>query len=319
MKRRDFLAASGAAALAWAGKARAQSSRKFTVGILFLASPEPNNGLIRLAMGRLGYREGETIQYELRVADSSEARLAEMAVELAARKVDVIVASTTPAVLAARAATTTIPIVMAAAADPVGSGLVASLSRPGGNITGVDGAVVDLSGTLLGLLREAIPSATRLGLILNVSDPFYRRMLESVGNANRSVGIDLRVVELSNPSGMRAAFEQMAAEKIGAAIVQPTLPRKESIDIATQYRIATCSPVLGYADQGGFMSYSGSASDLSSVAATYIDQILKGAKPADMPVRQPSQFDLVLNLKTARAIGLAVPPLLLAKATDLIE
>jgi putative ABC transport system substrate-binding protein len=319
MRRRDFLAGSSAAALAWPSRAKAQSTRRPTIGMLFLASPEPNNGLIRAAMGRLGYREGETIDYELRIAEGSQTRLAVMAADLAARNVDLIVAATTPAVLAAKGATTTIPIIMAAAADPVGSGLVASLSRPGGNVTGVDAAVAELSATLLGLMREAIPSATRMGLVLNTSDPFHRRLIESVQAANRNLGVDLRMFELARPDELPSAFEKMAAEGIAAAVVQPTLPRNEGIALASRHKIATCAAVLGYAQQGGFMSYSQSANDLSSVAAAYIDRILKGAKPAEMPVRQPAQFDLVLNLKTARALGLEVPTLLLAKATDLIE
>lgn len=319
MRRRDFLAGSGATALTWPSPGKAQSTRVPTIGLLYLASPEPNNSLIRKGMERLGYREGETIQYELRVADSSQNRLAEMAADLVARKVDVIVAATTPAVLAAKAATSTIPIVMSPAADPVGSGIVASLSRPGGNVTGGDAALAELSATLLGYLREGLPSVTRMGLVLNSSDPFHRRLRESVEISNRIVAIDLRIFEVPKPSDMEQAFDRMASDGIGAAIVQPTLPRQQGIDLATQRKIATCSPVLGYAHQGGFMSYSGSAVDVSDIATAYIDRILKGAKPADIPVRQPAQFDLVLNLKTARSLGLTVPPLLLAKATDVIE
>lgn len=319
MRRRDLLAGAGAFALAWPSRARAQSSRKPTIGLLYLASPEPNNSLIRKGLERLGYREGETIQYELRVADSSQTRLAEMAADLVARNVDVIVAATTPAVLAAKAATSTIPIVMSPAADPVGSGIVASLSRPGGNITGGDAALAELSATLLGFLREGLPSVTRMGLALNASDPFHRRLREAVEISNRTIGIDLRIYEVPKPSDLERAFDRMASDGIGAAVVQPTLPRQQGIDLASQRKIATCSPVLGYAHQGGFMSYSGSAVDVSDIATVYIDRILKGAKPGDIPVRQPSQFDLVLNLKTARALGLTVPPLLLAKATDVIE
>lgn len=320
MGRREFVAGGLATAVAFhAGGAGAQATRKPTIGMLYLASPEPNNGLIRTAMSRLGYREDETIQYELRVAEGSQPQLAEMAADLVARKMDIIVAATTPAVVAAKRATTTIPIVMAAAADPVGSGLVASLAQPGGNVTGVDAAVAELSGTLLGLLREAIPSATRMGLVLNTSDPFHLRLIESVQSANRNLGLDLRTFGLARPGELASAFERMAGEGIAAAIVQPTLPRDDGIALALRYRIATCAPVLGYARQGGFMSYSQSASELSSVAAAYIERILKGARPAEMPVRQPAQFDLVLNLKTARSLGLEIPNLLLAKATDLIE
>jgi putative ABC transport system substrate-binding protein len=272
-----------------------------------------------MGLARLGYREGDTIQYELRVADSSQTRLAEMAADLVSRNVDVIVAATTPAVLAAKAATSSIPIVMSPAADPVGSGFVASLSRPGGNITGGDAALAELSATMIGFLREGLPPATRMGLVLNSSDPFHRRLRAAVEIASQSIANDLRIFEVPKPSDMERAFDRMAGDGVGGAIVQPTLPRQQGIELASRRKIATCSPVLGYAHQGGFMSYSGSASDVSNIATDYIDRILRGAKPAEIPVRQPAQFDLVLNLKTARALGLEVPALLLAKATDLVE
>ena len=319
IERREFIALFGSAALAWPLRARAQAARKPVVGVLFHSNPEPTLSLLRKALQSLGYREGETIQLEVRVAAGSAARLAELAAELVARKVDVIVTVTTPAALAAKAATDRIPIVMGAAADPVGSKLVASLARPGGNITGVDGAVAEMAGRILGLLREAFPAVTRIGVLVNAADPFHLRLLEQIEVANKSVRADLRIFKISKSDDIAAAFETMAAQGIGAAIIQPTLPFPEVIPLAIKHRIATASPFRGYAASGGLLSYAGKSAELLGVAAGQVDQILKGAKPADIPVRQPTQFELVINMKTAKALGLTIPPLVLAQADEVIE
>ena len=319
IERREFIALFGSAALAWPLRARAQVARKPVIGVLFHSNPEPTLSLLRKALQSNGHKEGETIQLEVRVAAGSAARLAEMASELVARKVDVIIAVTTPAALAAKAATDRIPIVMGAAADPVGSKLVASLARPGGNITGVDGAVAEMAGRILGLLREAFPAVARIGVLVNAADPFHLRLLEQIELANKSVRADLRVFKISKPGDIAAAFETMAAQGIGAAIIPPTLPFPEVIPLAIKHRIATASPFRGYAASGGLLSYAGKSAELLGVAAGQVAQILKGAKPADIPVRQPTQFELVINMKTARALGLTLPPLVLAQADEVIE
>ena len=319
MRRRNVIWLSGAAAVAWPFRARAQAARKPVIGVLFHSNPEPTLGLLRKALQGVGYREGDTFQLELRVAGGSAARLAEMAAELVARKVDVIVAVTTPAALAAKAATDSIPIVMGAAADPVGSKLVASLARPGGNITGVSGATAEMAGRILGLLREAFPAATRIGVLANAADPFHLRLIEQIDVANKSVKAELRVFKISKPEEIAAAFETMAAQRVVAAIIQPTLPFPEVITLANRHRIATASPFRGYAESGGLFSYTGKTTELLGVAASHVDQILKGAKPADIPVRQPTQFELMINLKTAKALGVTIPPFVLAQADEVIE
>ena len=319
IERREFIALFGSAALAWPLRARAQVARKPVVGVLFHSNPEPTLSLLRKALQSNGHKEGETIQLEVRVAAGSAARLAEMAAELVARKVNVIIAVTTPAALAARAATDTIPIVMGVVADPVGSKLVASLARPGGNITGVSGAVAEMAGKILGLLREAIPTATRIGALVNPADPFHVRLIEQIEVANKSVRADLRVFKILRPDGIPAVFETMAAQGIGAAIIQPTLPLPDVIALAIKHRLPTASPYRGYAEAGGLLSYAGKSAEMLGVVAGHVGQILKGAKPADIPVRQPAQFELVINMKTARALGLTLPPLVLAQADEVIE
>lgn len=318
MNRRIFGIGAGATAISWSIDAFPQVGRRPVVGALFYSNPEPSLGMFTAALGRLGYRIGDTLELDLRLANGSDALLSEFAGALVARKVDVIFAFTTPAAVAAKAATGAIPIVMVAA-DPVGTGLVASLAMPGGNVTGVSLAVRDVTGKLLGLLREAVPSARRMGLLINTADPFHRQMIEGVEEANLIVNVDLRIYRAAQPDEIEAAFKQMAAEKIDAAIIQPTLPRGLVIELAMQNKLPTAQAINNYANHGGFMSYAASATEHLAVAAAQIDQILKGAKPANIPVRQPSKFIMALNLTTAKALGLTVPPLLLAKADEIIE
>ena len=289
IERRELIALVAGAA-AWPLTARAQAARKPVIGVLFHSNPEPTLGLLRKALQGVGYREGDTFRLELRVPGGSVARLAEMAADLVARRVDVIVASTTPAALAAKAATDSIPIVMGVVADPVGSKLVASLARPGGNVTGVSGAVAEMGGKILGLLREAFPTSSRMGALVNPADPFHLRLIEQIEVANKSVKADLRVFKIAKPDEIATAFETMAAQGIGAAIIQPTLPLPEVIALAIKHRIATASPIRGYAEAGGLLSYAGKSAEMFGVVAGQVDQILKGAKPADIAVRQPTQI-----------------------------
>ncbi len=323
MNRRRFIGLAGSTALVAPHTATlpvwAQVARKPVIGVLFYSNPEPALGLLRSALSGLGYVDRETIELDVCVAGSSETRLAEMAASLVARKVDLIVASTTPAVVAAKTATASIPIVMAGVADPVGSGIVASLARPGGNITGNSGAVAELAGKNLGLLREAIPNAARIAILANAADPFHVRLIEQIELANRSVKVNLSVFKIAAPGEIPAAFEAMAAARIDAAIIQPTLPRPDVISHALKHSLPTASPIRGYAEEGGLLSYAGHFPDQLGVAAGYIDKILKGAKPADLPVVQPSKFVFVINLKAARALRLEIPTYLLARADEVIE
>ena len=319
MRRRDFIGLVGGAALAWPLTTRAQATRKPVIGVLFHSNPEPSLGLLRDALRKLGYVDGTSIELDVRVADSSESRLTEMAANLVARKVDLIVASTMPAVVAAKTATATIPIVMAGAADPVGAGLVASLARPGGNITGNSSAIAELAAKNLGLLREAVPKAARIGILANTADQFHVRFIEQIELANRSAQIELRVFKVAAPGEIADAFEAMAAARIDAAIIQPTLPRPAVIAQALKHRLPTASPVRGFANDGGLMSYAGHYPEQIDMAASYVDKILKGAKPADLPVVQPTKFVFVINRNTANALGLEIPTFLLAQADEVIE
>ena len=319
MRRRDFIAGAGGAAAAWPIAARAQPTRRPVIGVLFHSNPRPGLDFLRNALRGLGYIEGETVELDVRVADSSEQRLAGMAAGLVARKVDLIVASTTPAVIAAKAATTSIPIVMAGAADPVGSGLIATLARPGGNLTGNSLAVAEVAGKILGLLREAVPKAARVGILANSTDPFHVRLIEQIEMANRSVNVELQAFKIAAPGEIAAAFDTMAAARIDAAIIQPTLPRAEVISRALAHRLPTASPIRGYAEEGGLMSYAGSVLEQFALAATYVDKILKGSKPADLPVVQPTKFEFFINLKTAKTLGVEIPATLLARADEVIE
>lgn len=319
MRRRDFLAGIGGTALAWPKAASAQPARKPLIGLLFHSNPEPNLTELRKAFDSLGYRDGDSIQFDVRFANGSEERLAAMATDLVARKVDVIVAFTTPAALAAKAATGSIPIVMGGVADAVGSGLVASLARPGGNITGVSAGIAESSGKLLGLLKEAVPGASRIGVLVNTTDPFYLRLIEQVETANRIVKVELRIFRVARAAEIAAAFAAMAEQKIDAAIIQPTLPRADVIPLSILNRLPTGSMVRGYADEGGLLAYGGQLADVVSVAAGQVDRVLKGAKPADLPVQQPTKYEFLINQRTAKAINLAIPPLLLAQADEVIE
>jgi putative ABC transport system substrate-binding protein len=319
VRRRDVICLAGTAAVAWPFTAWAQAPRKPVIGVLFHSNPEPTLSLLRKALLGFGYREDDTIQLEVREAGGSDVLLATLAKDLVARKVDVIVTVTTPAALAAKAATDSIPIVMGASADPIGSKIIASLARPGGNITGVSGAVAEMAGKILGLLREAIPEGAQIGTLVNPADPFHVRLIEQIELANKSVRADLRFFKISRPDEIPAAFETMAAQGIAAAIIQPTLPLGDVIALAIKHHLPTASPIRGYAEAGGLLSYAGKSSELLSVAAGQVDQILKGAKPADIPVRQPTQFELIINLKTAKALGLTIPPFVLAQADVVIE
>jgi putative ABC transport system substrate-binding protein len=233
--------------------------------------------------------------------------------------VDLIVASETPAVHAAKQATTTIPIVMAPAGDPLGTGLVASLSRPGGNVTGLSAATAELAGKSLELIREVLPSARRVAALADPGNPFSKSFLEQIHLSAPSAKVEIVVVNVRAAEEFEAGFAEMVRQRAEAVIVQPTLPRKPAIDLALKHRLPSVSGNRAFADGGGLMTYAGSLADRYRNAAGYVDRILKGAKPADLPVQQPVKFELVVNQKTAKALGLTIPATLLARADDVIE
>ena len=216
-------------------------------------------------------------------------------------------------------ATHEIPIVMASAGDPVGTGLVASLARPGSNVTGNSGTTAELAGKNLELIREAMPSAHRVAILGLSTDPFTKAFVAQIEIAARTMGIAITTIEVSGEGEFEAAFSTMAREHVDVVIIQPSLLRKGLVELALKYRLPSFSPNRLLPAMGGLISYGTSFADLYRTTVVYIDKILRGAKPADLPVQQPTKFELVINLKTARALGVSIPPTLLARADEVIE
>jgi ABC-type uncharacterized transport system substrate-binding protein len=268
-----------------------------------------------------GYVEGENTFVEWRAAGGRNDVAKALTVELVRLKVDIIVAIFTPAVQAAKDATSTIPIVMAPAGAPVATGFVASLARPGGNITGIAGLDAELQGKRIQLLRELIPGLTRVGLLINAADPFAKPFVDETQVAAKSVGVQVHIVDVRRPQDIQAAFAALVKQRTDAVIVQGALTASawQTGDLAVQHRLPSLSVTKQFAESGGLMSYSASFTETYRRAASYVDRILKGAKPADLPVEQPTKFELVINLKTAKALGLTIPPSVLARADQVIQ
>ncbi len=321
MKRREFLFIGPTLAALWPLSASAQQPRIPTIGVLVVGSadPVPYLKMLRQGLGELGYFDGRNIRIEFRSAEGVLSRLPELAAELVRQKVDIIVAGQTPAVQAAKQATREIPIVMATAGDPVGTGLVASLARPGGNVTGSSSTAAELAQKNLELLRELLPSLRRVALLLNAPDPFSKPFREQSQAAAGSLGLELLPFPLDGPEQLSAAFASMAGDRIDAVIVQQSLGAKQPAELALTHRLPSVSGSRVFVDAGGLMSYAATPAVQLRNTAVFIDKILKGAKPADLPVEEPTRFELVINLKTAKALGLTVPPSLLARADEVIE
>jgi len=319
MRRRDLLAILASAAADWPLTAVAQQAKVPTIGVLAVAAPgtERFRQLFQEDLRQLGYIEGKTVQFEFRSAQV--AGLPELATELVQRKVDVIVTWFTPAGLAAKRATQDIPIVLAAAGNPVETGLVQSLGRPGGNVTGMSMVGAELAGKCVELIREMIPTARRVAVLANAPDPFSKPFLEQIVGAGAATGTTIAPIMIHNAEELEAAFPALDKERPDAVMVQPSLPAKRSAELALKYRLPAVSFVRGIVDEGGLMSYGIEEADTYRRAAAFVDKILKGAKPADLPVEQPTRFELVINLKTANAIGLTIPPTFLARADEVIE
>lgn len=318
MRRREFLLLLGAAA--WPVTAAAQS-KVARVGILVLGNPDPAPMLkeFREAMRSLGYVEGQTVTYDIRDGNGDPAALQRHANELAALKVDVIVSYQTPAAIAGKNATTEVPIVMAPSGDPVGTGLIASLSRPGGNVTGMASATAELGGKNLELLRDILPAVRRVGALANAADPFYKPFLQHIHSSARSLGIEIKAIEVKEPREFAHAFAEFTNARVEALIVQPSLPQQVLAELALKNRLPCLSPTSNFPSQGGLMSYSADFNALYRESASFVDKILKGRKPEDLPVQLPTKFHLVVNLKTASALGLTLSPTFLTRADQVIE
>jgi putative ABC transport system substrate-binding protein len=272
----------------------------------------------------LGWVEGKTIVVEYRWAEGRSDRLPDLAAELVRLKVDVIFAGTTSVAVAAKNATGTIPIVMATGGDPVGLGLVASLARPGGNVTGLSFSVgTDIVGKWLELLKETVPKVRRVAVLSNPANPSHALAIENVIVAARAVGVQLQLLEAGGPNQFDSAFAAMARERAGALLVvlDPffSFHRANLSGLAAKSRLPAMYGSREYPEAGGLMSYGANFRHSFHRSATYVDKILKGAKPGDLPIEQPTAFELVINLKTAKALGLTIPPSLLARADQVIE
>jgi ABC-type uncharacterized transport system substrate-binding protein len=324
-RRREFITLLGGAA-AWPVAARAQPVGKVpTIGVLGGATATvegQRTAVFAQRLRELGWIEGRTVAIEYRWAEGRSARLAEIAQEFVRLKVDVVLATGTAPTLAAKRATSAIPIVFPFAGDPVGTGLVASLTRPGGNITGLSNQSADVVGKRIELLREMVPHLHRLAALANADYPAALLELDEVQAAARTLGLEIVPFEVRQGKDIEPAFAALKGRAEALCLIGDPLMSSNRIRIITlalAARLPTIYVQREYVDAGGLVSYGASFPDLFRRAAEIVDKILRGTKPADIPVEQPTKFDLVINLTTARALGLTVPDALLARADEVIE
>jgi putative ABC transport system substrate-binding protein len=324
MRRREFIAGLGGA-VAWPLTARAQVGSVPVIG--FLSPQEPTYPFVdgvRVGLRELGYIEGRNIRIEYRWTKGSFQQLPDLAAELVGLKVDVIVAFVTQASLAAQKATATIPVVMVGVADPVGVGLIASLARPGGNITGTSTMAAHIVTKQFELLKEIVPNASRVATLWNPANSMFQLLqLREAQVAARTTGVELQLLEARAPNDFDAAFAAIDREGTRALLILTdplfSLYSQTLVEFLVKRRLPAITGQRIFADAGGLMAYGPNYIDSSKRAAVYVDKILKGAKPADLPVEQPTRFEFVINLKTAKALGLTIPETLLATADEVIE
>jgi putative ABC transport system substrate-binding protein len=323
--RRGFVVGLALAALSAPRRARAQQAAKvYRIGFLALTTAEPiapQLSALKDGLRALGYVEGRNLAFESRYADGRLERLPDLAAELAGLRVDVIVAGANPTIAAAKRATETIPIVMGNAVDPVGNGFIAGLARPGGNITGLSfDASQDILGKNVATLKEVVPKLSRVGVLRQVESGTSFAALEA---AARQLNVTLEVVDVRSPDDFEGAFATMIGRRAGALIVVGgplTYMRRQQIaDLSLKHRLPGIHALKEYAQAGLLISYGPNLPDLYRRAAGYVDKILRGARPADLPVEQPTTFELVINLKTAKALALTIPQSLLGRADEVIQ
>jgi putative tryptophan/tyrosine transport system substrate-binding protein len=328
MDRRRFLLTSvGGALAAPLGAGGQQAGKVYRIGYLGAGGPAPLNTPIAFedALRELGYVAGKNILIDYRFAEGRYERLPALAAELVRLKADIIVTNPTPATVAAKKATETIPIVMiSGSVDPVGLGLVTSLARPGGNVTGLSfGASTEIFSKGLELLKDIVPKVRRVAVLSNPGSPIQPLIIRELKAAGRSLGVQLQLLEVRGLDEFDDAFAAMAKERVGALLVVSdslfNFHRARLADLAARSRLPAAYGTRDLVEVGGLMSYGPSFRDLFRRGAVYVDKILKGAKPADLPVEQPTKFELVINLKTAKALGLTIPPSLLARADQVIK
>jgi putative tryptophan/tyrosine transport system substrate-binding protein len=326
MHRRRFIALLGAVITA-PRTLRAQQKAMPLIGFLLGGKPGPEDALVVAAfvqgLNETGYVEGRNVAIDYRWAEDRYDRLPGMAADLVDRKVDVITAGNLPAALAAKSATSAIPIIFAIGVDPVESGLVMSFSRPGGNLTGITSVNIELTPKRVELLTELVPQARVIGLLVNPNNPTTERVVRDVMEAANAKGVQLRIVKAGAESEIGNALASLIELHAGGLVVAGdplfNTRRELLVTLAARHAVPAIYVYRGFVSAGGLISYGASQPALFGLVGNYVGQILKGAKPADLPVQQPTRFELVLNLKTAAALGLSVPPAILARADEVIE
>jgi putative tryptophan/tyrosine transport system substrate-binding protein len=320
MRRREFIAALGGAAIARPLSVLAEQGKVAKIGVLLLGYPDPSFFIkgLREGLRDLGYEEGRSIALIIRSADGKPEALASLAADLIRSQVDIIVAYPTTAGLAAQKATAELPIV-AFGGDLEATGLIANLARPGGNVTGVSTTSDDIAAKNLELITEILPVTRRVAVFVNAASRFGATLLEHVQVAAQALDIEVKSFRVRDSTELEADFASFAEWKPDALLIHPALPQKLIADLALQRRLPAVSPNSAFCQAGGLASYSADLEALSRQCATLVDKILKGRKPSDLPAELPTRFRLIVNLKTAKAIGLAVPSTLLARADEVIE
>lgn len=326
MRRREFIALLSGAVTAWPLRARAQKNKAYRIGILETVRPEQNAAnlnALRQGLREQGYIEGQNLRLEYRSADGRADRFPGLAAELVSLGVDLIVTRGTPAAQAAKSATSTIPVVMAAIGEPLGTGVIATLARPGGNITGFSAFVTELAGKRIELMKEVLPLTSRVGFLQDMGNPVSPPQWEATKAAATKLTLTAMLFDIRSEQDIVAAFTMIKDQKVDTlSIGIDALTQAKAgliIELAGGQKLPTIYPSREFVDTGGLVSYGVSYPDLYFRAAGVIDKIFKGAKPADLPVQQPTKLELVINLKTAKALGLTVPPQIVARADEVIE
>ena len=327
MERRRFIEVIAGGFVAAPLAAEAQQARKvYRIGMLETRSPELNAANVdafRQGLWELGYKEGQNLEIVYRSSDGRDERFPGLAGELVRLKVDLILTRGTPAALAAKSATGAIPVVMAASGDPVGSGIVKSLASPGGNVTGLSSGITESYPKRVQLLGELLPGLKRIAAILNMGNPVIPPQWRIVEASARSLGIEAQLLDVRRPEDLRGAFAAAAKQRAEALVVGldgVTQANLQPIaELAAKHRLPSIYPAKDYANVGGLMTYGSSDFHMYHRAATFVGKILKGAKPAGLPVEQPTKWEFVINLKTAKALGLTIPPSVLGRADQVIE
>jgi putative tryptophan/tyrosine transport system substrate-binding protein len=326
LQRREFITLLGGAAAAWPLAARAQQAAKLpTIGLLVPGTPASHGKWVTAfvqRLGELGWTEGRTVAIEYRWAEGHMERFAEIAAEFVTLKVDVILVTVTPAVIAAKQATSIIPIVFTTVTDPVVTGIVPNMARPGGNVTGLTQQTTELGGKRLDLLRQLVPGLRQVAVMYNGANPSTVSELDEVHAAARTLSLEIAAIEVRQSEDIAPGINSVQGRAQALYVLTDPLVAINQLQInalALEARLPTMHALREYSASGGLISYGASFPDLFRRAGDYVDRILRGAKPAEMPVEQPIKFELVINLKTAKSLGLSVPPILITSADELIE